>query len=499
MPYWSRRLLHGVGLVIVLALVFLWLGVALAEQGGKRGRDKVPKGSSGVPAQNLFFTNVPAHPLDLILGRPTRDSVTLNVLAWQDIEGCLAYGVQPGKYSSTTPTKRLKKGQPEELVIGSLQPNTRYYYQFRSRPDPHRPFNNSPEYTFHTQRSPGMAFTFTVTADSHLDERTNPALYQQTMINALADSPDFHIDLGDTFMTEKHNTREKAARQYLAQRYYFGLLGHSAPVFLALGNHDGESSRERDGTPRSPAVWANAMRKRYFPNPVPDNFYTGNATKDPFAGLLQDYYAWEWGDALFIVLDPYWFASRQRGGSDNWNRSLGAEQYRWLKHALEQSSAKFKFVFIHHLVGSGTREGRGGAEAAKLFEWGGCNADGSDGFREHRPDWPAPIHQLLVQNHASIVFHGHDHFFAKQDLDGIVYQLVPQPGLQRYGTARNAQEYGYIQGVILGGAGHLRIRVDGAKAKVDYVLSCLPADENTARQNGVVAYSYAAESHRQGS
>jgi hypothetical protein len=38
-----------------------------------------------------------------------------------------------------------------------------------------------------------------------------------------------------------------------------------------------------------------------------------------------------------------------------------------------------------------------------------------------------PIHQLLVRNKVAAVFHGHDHLFAKQDLDGIVYQEVPQP------------------------------------------------------------------------
>jgi hypothetical protein len=57
-------------------------------------------------------------------------------------------------------------------------------------------------------------------------------------------------------------------------------------------------------------TWARAPfhgMKRYFPNPVLDAFYTGNATKHAEAGLLQDYYAWEWGDALFVVLDPYWF------------------------------------------------------------------------------------------------------------------------------------------------------------------------------------------------
>ncbi len=36
-------------------------------------------------------------------------------------------------------------------------------------------------------------------------------------------------------------------------------------------------------------LWSNAMRKKYFPNPSPDGFYTGNATPHPQAGLLEDY------------------------------------------------------------------------------------------------------------------------------------------------------------------------------------------------------------------
>jgi hypothetical protein len=212
------------------------------------------------------------------------------------------------------------------------------------------------------------------------------------------------------------------------------------------------------------------MRKRYFPNPVPDDFYTGNILKHPEAGLLQDYYAWEWGDALFVVLDPYWFVERQRGQSDNWNRTLGEEQYQWLKHTLEANDAKFKFVFIHHLAGGTDTQGRGGAEAAPFYEWGGKNADGTDGFKQNRPGWPAPIHQLLVQNQVSAVFHGHDHFYAKQELDGIVYQLVPQPGYPGNGKPpRSAAEYGYATGTLIGSSGHVRVSVSPERVIVAYV------------------------------
>lgn len=238
------------------------------------------------------------------------------------------------------------------------------------------------------------------------------------------------------------------------------------------------------------AVWSNGMRKKYFPNPTPDGFYTGNSTPHPQAGLLQDYYAFEWGDALFVVLDPYWFnASRGRGG-DNWGRTLGRTQYDWLVHTLERSRAKFKFVFLHNLVGGETPEGRGGAEASLFFEWGGRELDGRDTFGAHRPGWPASIHDVLVKHGVSIVFHGHDHFFATQQRDGIVYQLVPQPGHLRADDTRSATEYGYKSGVIQGASGILRVTVSPELATAEYVRAYPANAERGERKTGAVTHRY---------
>jgi hypothetical protein len=435
------------------------------------------KGGSRQPVQASQCSEVPAHGLDLILGRPTSNSVVVSLLCYEDTEGFIAYGTEPGKLAARTPARPFRKGEAVEIALSPLQPNTQYFYQFKSAR------TNSPEFTFHTARPPGSAFLFTVTADSHLDEQTDSALYQRTLAAALADRPDFHLDLGDTFMTEKHASREAAARQYLAQRYHFGRLCSSAPLFLVLGNHDGENPRGRGPDAGGLAVWSNLMRKRSFPNPVPDAFYSGNATPQPVTGLLQDYYAWAWGDALFVVLDPYWFGQRQRGGGDNWKATLGAEQYQWLKRTLESSRAKFKFVFIHHLVGGADAQNRGGAEAAPFYEWGGRNADGSDGFGQNRPGWPEPIHQLLVQNKVSTVFHGHDHLYARQELDGIVYQEVPQPGHPgNPGPPRSAADYGYVRGTLLGGSGHLRVSLRPELGRIDYVR----ADGSLADSYGIV-------------
>jgi hypothetical protein len=122
----------------------------------------------------------------------------------------------------------------------------------------------------------------------------------------------------------------------------------------------------------------------------------------------------------------------------------------------------------------GGAESRGGAESVPFFEWGGKNADGTDGFAEHRPGWPMPIHQLLVKRGVSAVFHGHDHLYVHGQRDGIHYQEVPQPGNLAGGT-RSAEEYGYASGTILGSPGHVRVRVTPAATTVEFVRTALAA------------------------
>jgi hypothetical protein len=428
------------------------------------------RGHRAQTESNYFNVAVPAHAYDLILARPENTSVTLSVLAYRDLEGLVAYGTRPGAPEKQTPLREFKSGVPSELVMASLEPDLEYYYQFRSRLAGATQFDEGPESSFHTARRPGGAFTFTLTADAHLDEHTSVEVYQQSLANIRADKPDFHIDLGNLFMTDKHATREEAARQYLAQRFYLGQIGFTVPILLALGTHDGENGKDDDGSTDCLAVWSNSIRKRYFPNPLPGGFYSGNITPKPNRGLLQNYYAWEWGDALFVVLDPFGYLSRQRGGGDGWGWSLGPEQYAWLGQTLERSKAKFKFVFIHNLL-CGNQAARGGVEVALLNEWGGKNLDGSDGFKQHRPGWRLPVHQLLLDNHVTAVFKAHDNFYAWQELDGISYVMIPQPSFAGTDRIRDLQAYGYKQGVFLGNSGHLRVAVSSEQVTVDYVKS----------------------------
>lgn len=429
----------------------------------------------------------------IILGRPTNQSITISILMDRNCQGYIEYGIQTNKYTNKSKTATFPAEQPVELFLSSLQPSTQYFYRVCYRESPSYDFQKSKEYTFHTQRKPDETFTFAVQADPHgRDANVNFTLYEQTLNNELADQTDFLIDLGDTFMSDKFATDADTVLQLHAeQRPYFGLVCHSTPLYLVLGNHEGEAGWLLNGTSDNLAVCASQVRTTYYPNPVPDGFYTGDTTDTEFVGLRGSYYAWEWGNALFVVLDPYFFTTRKpkRINGDNWQWTLGTKQYQWFKNTLQKSKAKFKFVFAHQLVGGADSSGRGGIEFAKYYEWGGKNIDGSWGFDTKRPGWGKPIHQLMVENHVTIFFHGHDHLFVKQDLDGVVYQEVPQPSHSGSNQANMEQEYGYVQGKILSSPGHLRVTVSPDHVTVDYVQSSLQKDSKNS-QNKKTAFSY---------
>ena len=443
-----------------------------------------------------------------LIGRPTDHSISLNVVADSAVDAYVEYGTVPGVYADTTSHVTAAANDPLVIIINGLTSNTRFYYRLRFRPHGSvSPFSSRTEHTFRTQRPPGSTFTFTIVADSHINiVFGNTPLFQRTLDNVIADNPDLHLDLGDTFAMDNVTTPEGARSAYVFQRStdYMGRISHSIPIFLALGNHEEVEGWHLDdnGDPvNSQPVWATNAQKRYFLNPTPDGFYSGNSdTYYALDGdqLRQDYYSWTWGDALFVVIDPFWYTttkpfrgntgggeSSDPGSGNRWDWTLGRTQYDWLRQTLEGSSATFKFLFMHHMTGGTDDYIRGGAYAAQYCEWGGYDTDGTTwGFDVNRPGWYAPVHQLLVENHVSAVFHGHDHEFAYEVRDGIVYQEVPAPSFTGYGFNLYS-ESNPLTIKVLPNSGHLRVTVSPSETKVDYVRSY-----TSGGTNGEVAYSY---------
>jgi hypothetical protein len=448
---------------------------------------KKPKTTTTTTTEPGLFTPPAAgYGSGVILGRPETDSITLNVMLSQNSELYVEYGLAPGTYSLRTDAYSLKTARPQEINFSSLKQNTGYYYRLRYKPEGGTAFETGQAGAFHTRRPAGESFVFTIDADPHFDKNSDPEEIKAAFLNIMSENPDFNIDLGDTFMTEKLTTptSQQVADVYLDRRGYFALFGHSVPLFLVLGNHDGETGWLRDGTENNVAVWASNARKMYFPNPFPDTFYSGNTQEEKFIGITQNYYAWQWGDALFLALDPYWNTPVGGENGDFWDRTIGTSQYLWLKNVLEKSTARFKFIFTHHVLGNC----RGGSEWCDYYEMGGRNKSGVWEFDKMRPGWELPLHQLFVKHAVTAVFQGHDHLYVRQERDGVIYQEVPQPSMA-LGMSGAANDGNYTSGVVFPSPGHLKVTVAPSQVTIDYIHAALSGDSDKIK-NGEVVYSY---------
>jgi len=101
---------------------------------------------------------------------------------------------------------------------------------------------------------------------------------------------------------------------------------------------------------------------------------------------------------------------------------------------------------------------------ADLYEWGERTATAN--FCSQVPAGMGaadpPAHG---EDGVTIFFQGHDHLFARQEKDGVVYQEVPNPRMPPISVQREA----YRSGDILPHSGHLRVTVAPDQVRVDYV------------------------------
>jgi hypothetical protein len=515
---------HAFGLGMVLAAILA--GIAMtADRGGAGDEYALPDLAGIVPVWDDAFRAAP------MLGRPADTSITVDIVSRCPCEFYCEYGTVSGRLDRSTEPVEVRPGDTDppsaEIAIEGLSPDTQYHYRVMAREAPGGDFREAARGTFHTQRRAGSEFVFTVQADSHMNmvlkgkSPERPRLYNLMLENVSRDEPDFHIDMGDFAGIEQYSgkgprTLEEALVRYLLQRAFLSRISASTPFFLVLGNHEGEQGWRRKRRNDRLEVIGALARKALIPNPRPDGFYTGNGEEMDYCGLLENYYAWEWGDALFVVLDPFWKTMTMphlKGGPyrpslDAWDWTLGIDQYNWLYETLHGSSARWKFVFAHHITGGDPYRsgkvnpyGRGGIVFAKYkvagrpsFEWGGEDSTGAYVFPRKRPGWShGPVHDLLVDEGVDIFFHGHDHVFVYETLDGIVYQECPQPSNVMYSSGFYTP--GRYSGTMRNNSGHLRVTVSADSVTVDYIRAVLPEDEplmedGAAVMNGTVSYSY---------
>jgi 3',5'-cyclic AMP phosphodiesterase CpdA len=270
-----------------------------------------------------------------------------------------------------------------------------------------------------TRRESGASFSVALITDPHIgaDLRFSnqgiPEVLQEVGSQVKNYHPDFIINLGDMvdfhqFGFEPPPTDTALRSAYINYRFLLGDAIGQASHFQVIGNWDGENgwfSGEEIAASR-------AGRHLYMPGPSSGTYPEGGSTEG-------GYYAFTWGDALFIVLNVQSYTttmlslSLSDGNPDDW--TLGEEQLAWLKKTLESASSKWRFIFIHHTVGgaagtlSNSIYGRGGGLAARVGE-------------------QATIHQLMIDNDVDVFFYGHDHVFTDMVVDNIHYTLPGSAG-----------------------------------------------------------------------
>lgn len=448
---------------------------------------------------------------NLILGRPTDVSIAISVLSQGSGSAFIDFGTTGKTFPSKSGTMQITAGIPTVFEIKNLKPNQKYFYRVRSKQTSDKTYTTGKVQYFQTKRSAGKSFTFSVHGDTHPERNGkmfNLDLYNVTLANVASQNNDFHILMGDDFsidpiIAKGQATKENVEKIYRTHREWLSALGATTPIFLVNGNHEQAAQYLLDGSTNNPAVLAGNARNKFYPQPAPDGFYTGDELEVPGIGKLRDYFAWNWGDALFITLDPYWHSkyavdnvagvstddnvTNKKAGSgaqkvnDLWQVGIGDDQYTWFKKTLEESKAKYIFVFTHHVMGTG----RGGVEVSTNYEWGGKDPKGVTTFKEQRPNWELPIHDLMVKHKVSIFFQGHDHIFVTQERDGLIYQAMPNPADPTFSMFNDSA---YKSGTKAPNSGHVRVTVDPAAAKVEYFLAARSID--SARKNMTVAHSY---------
>ena len=297
-----------------------------------------------------------------------------------------------------------------------------------------------------TQRRPGEPFTFALISDTHIGPDADSlnqgdwCTLAAVAAKVGAASPDFVVNLGDLLDFHEFGFNEPPPEASLtshAYRNYRALLGDTlgrAAHYAVIGNWDGENGYY----PTDAIASSRQQRQLYVPGPTPTTY--------PEAGSSnQDYYAFTWGDALFIVLNVMTYTTTEHllsydpGLPDDW--TLGETQLGWLTNTLANAMSKWRFVLIHHTVGGAAGDaidsayGRGGGQAAHVGE-------------------QAKVHQLMLEHGVQIFFYGHDHVFTDIQVDGIHYS---EPGSAGAIWMFSASETGYQHSWLLSGWGQVTV------------------------------------------
>jgi hypothetical protein len=204
-----------------------------------------------------------------------------------------------------------------EIVVDGLAPLTTQYYAVGSASCPPATPGN-PADRFTTAPAPGdrVPFRVWIVGDSGTGDSTQARVRDAALTEASTRPFDLFVHVGD--MAYNVGSTTEFTDRFFAP--YAEVL-RNTPVYPAIGNHEGSSSDSASET-----------------GPYYEAYVT---PRDGRAGGLasgtEAYYAYDWGDVHFVVLD-----------SHESPRTPDGAMLRWLDADLASTSATWIVVYFHH-------------------------------------------------------------------------------------------------------------------------------------------------------
>ena len=409
----------------------------------------------GVPWELLRAEVVPTLSLLPFLASPTTSSILVTAQnGHMDAEASLQVRAQgetgTAAWRDVERARSVVAGEFLNWSVDNLAADSRYEYQVLMATQGGDPAAGATG-TFTTQRPGEAGFTAALITDAHTGtfiEGNRPIeVFDEVVRNVRRERADFVLALGDNvaWPTSRNSPQLDdvgATRAYDMYRRHLAPLSMSCPHFGLIGNWEGESGK----VPADSAARVAAVRHRYTPNPNDRTYGQGGSAN-------EDYFAFDWGPVLFVMLNvqSYTTPSGETASArddvtvvEDW--TLGPEQFSWMEAVLRGSDHPYKFICCHHAVGgnagndSETLYGRGGGRAAKVGE-------------------QRLIHEMMQDLGVQIFFHGHDHVFVDEVVDGVHYTMPGSCGAPwKFGRDIT----GYRRHWADSGHGRLTVRPDRA-------------------------------------
>ncbi len=221
------------------------------------------------------------------------------------------------------------------------------------------------------------------------DNRSGDDTYRKIVSLAMERKPDFIINTGD--MIAKPGNKNDWTNFWALSRPI------TVPYFLTVGNHD--------ANPRMP------FSEKTFKEQVD---LPGN----------ELYYSFVAGNSLFIVLDSY---------MDDQEKRIGGEQFKWLETVLANTAQRHKFVFLHHPLYTDPGKGHHAHDSLDRY-----------------PEIRDRLESLFAKFKVDAVFAGHEHYYQRRIVDGIVHVITGGGGAPVYDKEEDGGFFHFVRVTVDG-------------------------------------------------